>query len=97
MHFAANLLDPQYCGQNLSEDDLMTDIEILIEIAKNTPDIKEITVMSDIAEYWAKQKRWSREIIWKAVSNISPTTWWKGYYSSYCSQNFEYSPNSCFM
>ena len=53
----------------------MTDIEIVIKIAKNTPDINEVTVMSGIREYWAKQKLWSREIIWKAVSNISPTTW----------------------
>ena len=50
VHFAANLLDPRYCGQNLSEDDLMTAIEIVIEFAKNTPDINEVTVTSDIAE-----------------------------------------------
>ena len=60
----------------------MTAIEIVIEIAKNTVDINEVTLMSDIAEYQAKQKLWSREIIWKAVSNISPTTWWKGYCST---------------
>ena len=35
--------------------------------------------MSDIAEYWAKQKLWSRKIIWKVVSIISFTTWSKGY------------------
>ena len=74
VHLAANLLDPQYCGQSLSEDDLMTAIEIVIEFAKITPDINEITVMSGIAEYRAKQRLWSREIIWKAVSNVSPTT-----------------------
>ena len=51
VHLAANLLDPQYCGQNLMEDDLMTVIEIVIEIAKNTVDINEVTLMSDIAEY----------------------------------------------
>ena len=68
-------MDPRYCGQNLSEDDLITAVEIAIEITKNTPDLNEVTVMSDIAEYRAKQKLWSREIIWKAVSNISPTTW----------------------
>ena len=60
MHLTANLLDPPYCGQNLSEDELMTAIEIVIETAKNTSDINEITVMSDIAEYRAKQKLWSR-------------------------------------
>ena len=59
----------------MSEDDLITAVEIAIEITKNTPDLNEVTVMSDIAEYRAKQKLWSREIIWKAVSNISPTTW----------------------
>ena len=41
----------------------MIAIEIVIEIAKNNPDINEITVMSGIAEYQAKQKFWSREII----------------------------------
>ena len=34
----------------------MTAIEIVIKIAKNTPDINEVAVMSDIAEYWAKKK-----------------------------------------
>ena len=34
----------------------MTVIEIVIEIAKNTSDINEVTVMSEIAEYWARQK-----------------------------------------
>ena len=29
----------------------MTAIETIIEIVKNTPDINEVTVMSDIAEY----------------------------------------------
>ena len=38
--------------------------------------------MSDIAEYWAKQRLWCREIIWKTVSNISLTTWWKDYCST---------------
>lgn len=69
----------------------MTAIETLIKVAKNTSDINE--VLSDIAEYWVKQKPWSRDIIWKAASKISPMTWW----IVYCSQNFEYSPNSCFM
>ena len=49
----------------------MTDIETVIEITKNPPGINEVTVMSDIAEYWAKQKLWNREIIWKVISNIS--------------------------
>ena len=71
MHLAANFLDPQYCGQNLSEVDLMTAIEIVIEITKNTPDINEVTVLSDITENQAKQKLWNREIIWKMVSNVS--------------------------
>ena len=38
--------------------------------------------MSGIAEYRAKQKLWRREIIWKAISDISLTTWWKGYCST---------------
>ena len=70
MHLAANLLNPQY----LSEDDLMTTIETVIKIAY-TPDVNKVKVMSDIAEYRAKQKLWSREIIWKDISHISPTTW----------------------
>ncbi|XP_056635681.1 uncharacterized protein LOC130444521 [Diorhabda sublineata] len=82
VHLAANLLDPRYCGQNLSKDDLMPAIEAIIEVAKNTPGINEVTVMTDIAEYKAKQKLWSKDIIWKAACKISPTTWWKGYCST---------------
>ena len=52
----------------------MTVIETVIKIAKNIPDINEVTVMPDIAEYWAKQKLWSIKIIWKAASNRSPST-----------------------
>ena len=55
---------------NLLEDDLMIAIKIVIEFAKNTPDINEVKVMSDITECRAKQKLWSWEIIWKAASNI---------------------------
>ena len=56
MHLVANLLDPRYCGQKLSEDDLMTAIETVIEIAKNSPDINEVTVMSNIAENTRQNK-----------------------------------------
>ena len=70
VHLIANLLDPQYCGENLLEDDLMRAIETLIETAKNTPEINEVKVMSDIAEYRAKQKLWSREVISKTACNI---------------------------
>ena len=54
----------------------MTAVEIVIEIAKYTHDINEVTVMSGIAEYRLKQ------IIWIAVSKISPTTWRKNYCSA---------------
>ena len=49
MHLAANFFNPQYSGQNLS-DDLMIIIEILTKFVKNTPDINEMAVMSDNAE-----------------------------------------------
>lgn len=62
MYLAENLLDPQNCG-HLSEDDLKLSIEIITQVDKNTPDVNEAAVMSDIAEYWAKQKFWSRDII----------------------------------
>ena len=62
MHLAANFFNPQYSGQNLS-DDLMTIIEILTKFVKNTPDINEMAVISDNAECWAKQKLWSTKII----------------------------------
>ena len=42
LHLATNLLEPRYFGQNLLKDGLITAIEIVIEIAKNTPDINEV-------------------------------------------------------
>lgn len=43
-------VDPRYYGQHLSENYLMITIESIIEIAKNSPDIYEITEMSDIVK-----------------------------------------------
>ncbi|KAF7247088.1 Zinc finger BED domain-containing protein 4 [Varanus komodoensis] len=79
VHLAANLLDPRHCGEHLSENELSTALDTIMELAKNIPNIDEITVMTDIAEYRAKEKLWSQDIIWRASENVSPLTWWKGY------------------
>ncbi|XP_028566721.2 zinc finger BED domain-containing protein 4-like [Podarcis muralis] len=79
VHLAANLLDPQHCGQHLSESDIATALDIIMELAKNIPNINERAVMADIAEYRAKEKLWSQDIVWRASEAVSPLTWWKGY------------------
>ncbi|KAM4704757.1 uncharacterized protein WCC33_009581 [Rhinophrynus dorsalis] len=79
VQLAANLLDPRFCGDHLSEDELCTALDTIVEVAKNVPNTDEIIIMTDIAEYRAKEKLWSRDIIWRAAKNMSPLTWWKGF------------------
>ncbi|XP_048341864.1 uncharacterized protein LOC125426986 [Sphaerodactylus townsendi] len=82
VHLAANLLDPRQRAQNLSEDELFTALDTIMEVAKSVPNLSELTVMTDLAEYRAKEKLWSKDIIWKVAENVSPLTWWKGYCST---------------
>ncbi|XP_008102170.1 uncharacterized protein LOC103277764 [Anolis carolinensis] len=82
VQLAANLLDPHYCGNHLSECELSSALNAIMEQSKIIPNTDEITVMTDIAEYRAKEKLWGQELIWQASENLSPLTWWKGYCST---------------
>jgi len=79
IQLAANLLDPVRRDEHLSEDEMPDAIEGIIEIAKNIPNLNEVSVMTDITEYRNKDKLWSRDLIWIAAQNMSPLTWRKGY------------------
>ncbi|XP_063306374.1 uncharacterized protein LOC134607758 [Pelobates fuscus] len=82
IHLAANLLDPRHGGDNLSEEEFCIALDAIVDVAKNLSSIDEMRVVTDLAEYRAKDKLWSREIIWRAAKTMSPLTWWKGFFKS---------------
>jgi hypothetical protein len=66
--------------------------------------LNEIAVTVDIAEYRNKEKLLSRDVIWRAAENMSPLTWWKGYWLLQnkalvhcCNADLKHSGNRCSM
>jgi len=71
IQLAANLLDPRSRGQFLTEEEVLDALDIIVDIAQRIPDVNEIAVTVDIAEYRNKEKLWSRDVIWRAAVSVS--------------------------
>ena len=78
VHYAANLLDPNYKGMHLTENEIVDAFEIIHNIAGNMPDIDESAIMGELADYRSNQKIFSKSFIWKAIHHTTPTAWGNG-------------------
>lgn len=77
IHYAANLLDPQKRGKNLSQEEHLVAMEYISTLAtlKNA----EEEALRELSEYIAKTNMFSRDYIWKSANSIDPVTWWGGF------------------
>ena len=78
VHYAANLLDPNYKGIHLTQNEIVDAFEEIHNIATHMPDIDESAVMGELADYRSQQKIFSKSFIWKAIDHTTPTAWWTG-------------------
>jgi len=77
---AADLLDPRFYGEHLSEDECTVDIQTVLQIAEHDM-INRKDILNDLTEYRAKSGPvFGSDITWEAVNTAScsnnPQTWW---------------------
>lgn len=81
IHYAANILDPRFCGKNLVEPEILMGEKAIMDIAKYL----NVDVTSDLLEFKAREGNTfnkSRSYIWKVDMATNPLAWWKAYGSS---------------
>lgn len=78
IHLAAYLLDPNTQGLTLNENEDLDAMEFIKILAQN----HNFDVVTDLANYKARDGFWRKRFIWEKVEDISPVTWWKGLCSS---------------
>lgn len=81
VHNAANLLDPRFTGNRLSEEAVIDACEYICKLSTRY-NVSEGDVLADIANYRAKGGLWSKEFVWKSAQEVSQVVWWKGICSS---------------
>lgn len=75
VHLAAALLDPSNQGFNSTESEQVDAMEAICTIADNMH-IDTTAVMTDLANYKAKQGIWSKSFLWITSKTVTPITWW---------------------
>lgn len=82
IHYAANLIDPRYCGTSLSPFDQIVAVTSLTTFAKNLNIGAEFEgqIMADLAHFRAKEGHYSNYAVWEAAKTCDPLIWWKGLY-----------------
>ena len=84
IHKADYFLDPREQERLLNDDDRITAMEFVCELAEKLSSSKMLDVSaSKISEecvfYLAKEGFFEKVFLWKYVSAISPIAWWNGY------------------
>lgn len=83
IHFAANLLDPKFTGQNLSPQEHLEAMKFLSDLCSNNPRFEEnkLTILNELSEYCAKSGLWANDFLWQVCSSVSHDSmnWWKGF------------------
>lgn len=57
-------------------------IEQIYETAKKVPDVDEKMVLTDLANFQAKEGFFAKQFLWETSSEVSPTAWWTGFCKS---------------
>lgn len=78
---AANLLDPRFCGSDLSEAELQLGVSTIMKLAANEQ-LDRQQVLNDLTEYRSKTGLvFGDELTWEAVltplCSRQPEAWWK--------------------
>ncbi|XP_047035471.1 uncharacterized protein LOC124641447 [Helicoverpa zea] len=78
VHKIANLLDPRFKGCDLTPEEETIATEQIYNTAVKIADIDEDTVLTELANYIAKQGFFSKTFLWSSVTKITPIAWWAG-------------------
>lgn len=78
IHKAAYLVDPRFCGEGLSDEEVLDSFEVIRSIAGHFGFNVE-QVNANFMEFRAKSGFFARELLWKnaASADCNPLTWWK--------------------
>lgn len=77
IHFAANLLDARFKGEQLNEDQLMEAIDFISEMARSL-NLDVGKVVANLAQFRTKTGFFSRNSLWDSVNSTHPVIWWQG-------------------
>jgi len=82
IHFAANLLDPRYCGKTLTDEMLGCAYTSIAQIAANTEGCDSNKVLSELSLFCGRLGIFATSVIWQASHSVQPYIWWKGLVAS---------------
>lgn len=74
IHLAAYMLDPKTQGIELNEDEEISAMDFICEKGRQL----NLDVMTDLANYRAREGLWAKTFVWSSLQNMSALTWWKG-------------------
>ncbi|CAH1997063.1 unnamed protein product, partial [Acanthoscelides obtectus] len=77
IHFAANLLDARFKGEQLNEDQLMEAIDLISEMARSL-NLDVGKVVANLAQFRTKTGFFSRNPLWDSANGTHPVIWWQG-------------------
>jgi len=79
VHFAANLVDPNYKGANLTPEEKIRGSEYIADLCDNLLMSQEEkqAVLSNLTEFRGDAGIWSKESVRNSYHNVSPALWWK--------------------
>lgn len=78
IHFAANLLDPNYKGESLNKEEHVTAMEFINMFLTIHPTFKEKkeVIFGELVNYCSKSDIWAMQYMWMSVSKVNPVSWW---------------------
>ncbi|GAB6019011.1 hypothetical protein CHUAL_013995 [Chamberlinius hualienensis] len=79
IHYAANILDPKFNGGSLTRDEQIQGTEFIIKIITRLfGDDNSTEVISELAEYRAKNGFYGKSYVIQTAETVDAVTWWKG-------------------
>ncbi|KAF9406026.1 hypothetical protein HW555_013444 [Spodoptera exigua] len=74
IHLAAYMLDPKCQGIEMNEDEEIIAMDFIHEKGRQL----NLEVITDLANYRAREGFWAKSFVWASLQNMKPLTWWKG-------------------
>ena len=86
IHFAANILDPRFRGELLTEEENIKGMQFIAETATKiaSPDVAvdfQTQVLVQLDEFKTMSGAFSHEFKWQAAKAMHPTSWWSSFQS----------------
>jgi hypothetical protein len=78
IHFAANILDPKYNGNSLSQVDQICGSEYIHSLVADMENAVQEIIFKQLAEYRAKEGFFSKPYVKAAANKLDAVVWWKG-------------------